>query len=177
MTVLPSRLASTGAIARAITSLLPPGGKGTTMRIRPGASCALTGKVAKTNRKRAVRMAIPLGHGDVEKRRVLLRAEHVGFARTAARARAADGELDGVARLVHDKVRDARGLDAVEHGHGLARDHAGIAHALEVLALAENDVERDVVDARVLRANRGGELAQLGAHGVTSSRAFASTRW
>src|SRR5262245_54447709 len=36
ITLLPRRLASEGAMARAMTSLLPPGGKGTTMRISGG---------------------------------------------------------------------------------------------------------------------------------------------
>ena len=46
ITLVPRRLASCGAIARAMTSLLPPGGKGTTMRMSAG--CAQAKEAART---------------------------------------------------------------------------------------------------------------------------------
>ena len=58
ITVLPRRLASTGAIAR--NHVVAPAGKGTTMRMRPGASCASLPQ-ERSKQKPMVRMATPQG--------------------------------------------------------------------------------------------------------------------
>jgi hypothetical protein len=50
ITVVSSRLANCGWIARAMASLLAPGAKGTTSRISRGTSCAAAGRPAASNR-------------------------------------------------------------------------------------------------------------------------------
>ena len=60
-----------------------------------------------------------------------------------------------------DEVDDALGREAVELRDRLARQHARSLHPLVRLALAEDDVEGDQVDAGVLAAHRLRELREL----------------
>ena len=172
MTVVFRRRPSSGATARAMTSLLPPGAKGTTSRtvegmasaaqVGPRAMVAAASMARRVKVLRVVFIGLSFTGGDlqVQERGVLLRAEDVAVARAAARAQAEDRELDRQARVVLDEIADARQRDAVEGGHRLARDGAGAAHPLIGRALAEDDVEGDLVDARVLAADGLGEVLQ-----------------
>src|SRR5882672_2477115 len=101
------------------------------------------------------------GDLDVEQRRVLLRAEEIALAHAAARPQPANGELDGVGGLEHDEVGHAALLDAEQTRDRAAVEDAAVAHTLEVRAVATDDVERDVVDARVLAPDGRGQLDQL----------------
>jgi hypothetical protein len=100
---------------------------------------------------------------------VLLRAEEIRFPHTP-RAQPADGELDGVGRLEYHEVGHAALVDAEQARDGAGIERATVAHALEVLAVAADDVEGDVIDARVLAADGRGELDEL------HRRASAPTR-
>src|SRR5262245_55735135 len=105
---------------------------------------------------------------DVEQRRVLLRAEEVALAHAPAGLQAADRELDRVGGLEDDEGRHARLVDAEEPGDLRPVERAAVTHPLEVLPVATDDVEGDVVDAGVFAADGRGELDQL--HGRISSR-------
>src|SRR5262245_66338078 len=101
------------------------------------------------------------GDLDVEQGRVLLRAEEIALAHAAARAQPADGELDGVGGLEHDEVGHPALVDAEEARDRAPVEDAAVAHALEVRAVAADDVERDVIDPRVLAANGRGQVDEL----------------
>src|SRR4030095_7452718 len=85
------------------------------------------------------------------------------------RGESADGELDGVGRLEHDEVGHAALVDLEQPRDRGGVEYAAVAHPLEVLAVPADDVERDVIDARVLAADGRGELDELHAHldGIT----------
>src|SRR4029450_6933229 len=101
------------------------------------------------------------GDLDVEQRRILLRAEEIALAHAAAGPQPANGELDGVGGLEHDEIGHAAFVDAEEPRDRAPVEDAAVAHALEVRAVATDDVERDVIDARVLAANGRGEVDEL----------------
>src|SRR6476659_7028476 len=106
-------------------------------------------------------MQTPLRNLHVEQRRILLRAEHVGVALAAARDFASDRELDRLRRLEHDKTRDAVLANAKELRHRLLGQRTRALHALVVRLVAADDVEGDVIDARVLAADGRGEFNKL----------------
>src|SRR5262245_64275113 len=122
------------------------------------------------------------GDLDVEQGRVLLRAEEIALAHAATRAQPANGELDGVGGLEHDEVGHPALVDAEEARDRAPVEGTAVAHALEVRAVATDDVERDVIDTRVLAANGCGELDELQLRGsgpqapMVSSRVLKSSR-
>src|SRR5262245_62049313 len=117
----------------------------------------------------------PSGNLDVEQRRVLLGAEEVALAHAAARGEPADGELDGVGGLEHHEVGHAPLVDAEQARHRGPVERAAVTDALEVGAVAADDVEGDVVDAGVLAADGRGQLDELHAS-IASKRVRNSSR-
>src|SRR5215204_2605703 len=91
---------------------------------------------------------------DAEKRPVLLAAENVGIADAPARRFPRDRELDSEGRVELDVVAYPFGRDAVEPAHGVARQDLAAPHQVVGLAVLEDHVEGDPVDARVLAADR-----------------------
>lgn len=102
------------------------------------------------------------GHLDLEQGCVLLRAEDVGLARAARGGEPADRELDRLRRLEGAVMGEPLARDPVERADPLGRKRPGCADPLEGGPVAEDHVEGQVIHARVLRADRGGELAQAG---------------
>src|SRR5262245_48759030 len=109
----------------------------------------------------ALRESGSVRHLDVEQRRVLLCAEDVRIAGTAARTPPIDRELDGVARIELDEVGDPPGRDPIQAAHRFAREYAGTLDTLVRGPIGEDHVERDEIDASVLAANRLRELGKL----------------
>src|SRR5215831_5126355 len=102
-------------------------------------------------------------HVDVQKRTVLLTAEDVGVAGAAARKPAIHRELDCQGRVEFDVVRDLRCIDAEESADRFARQDAAVADPVIGGAVGEDHVERDLVDAGVLAADRLCDLRQSAA--------------
>src|SRR4051794_14625846 len=91
---------------------------------------------------------------DAEKRPILLAAENVGITDAPARRLPVDRELDREGRVELDVVANPFGWDAVEPAHGVARQDLAAPHEVVGLAVLEDHVEGDPVDARVLAADR-----------------------
>src|SRR2546427_717413 len=158
----------------------------------PGATAAVGSSVSETMHERpalftpvTIRRTFPgilptlrssSGDLDVEQRRVLLRAEEIAFAHAAARPQPADRELDRVGRLEHHEVGHAALVDAEQARDRAAVERATVAHALEVPAVAADDVERDVVDARILAADGRGQLHELHGRATGAPTPMVSNR-
>src|SRR4029453_16989343 len=116
------------------------------------------------------------GDRQVEERGVLLGAEDVALARAAAGAVAANGELDGQARIVLDEGGEALARDAVETRDGLGGEGAAPLHAFVALPVREDDVEGDLVHAGVLAPDGLGHLDErLGRHPATAESSMAQS--
>src|SRR5690606_15668641 len=100
-------------------------------------------------------------HGNVQQRRVLLRAEDVAVAGRAAGRQPIEGELDRQAGIVLHEVRNASVGDAVQGRHAGAREGAGALDRVVGGAVAEDDIEGDLVYAGILAADGLGEFAEF----------------
>ncbi len=118
-------------------------------------------KVLRADDRHAMRNRLSLGHLDVQQRRILLRAEDIGIAGTAAGAQPVDRELDRVARIELHEIGDALRRKTVELLHRFARQHPRALDALVCRAIGKDDVERDQVDTGILAADRLGQRRKL----------------
>src|SRR5262249_46404683 len=81
-----------------------------------------------------------------------------------------DRELDRERWIELDELGDALARDRVETRHGLRAERPAPLHELVRLAVAENDIERDLIDTGVLAADRLRQLDQrLRRHRPTTS--------
>src|SRR5215212_11456632 len=88
----------------------------------------------------------------VDKRSVLLASQNVPIAGAAVWRFAIDGELDCIADIEGDEVRDPVRGDVEQARNGLPREGAAPNNALVGLPVGKDDVECHLVDAGVLTA-------------------------
>src|SRR5262249_28346395 len=100
------------------------------------------------------------GYTQLEQRRVLLRAEHVALAGAATGHLAANSELDRQRRGEFDERGEALPRNRIESRDGLWSEYPASLHELVRLAVAEDDVERDLIHAGVLAADGLRQLDQ-----------------
>src|SRR5687767_2128028 len=132
---------------------------------RTSASLSLSSTTARAIRGR---FFLPgSGNLDLEQRPVLLASEHVPIAGAAAGAQAVDREFDRVGHVEFDEIGNALERDAHEAGKSGLREFAAGPRSAIILLVAENDVERDLVDAGVLAAHGRCQLSKLyGSHQI-----------
>jgi len=87
---------------------------------------------------------------DVEQWAILLAAEDVCVAGTAARQPAEHREFDRQCRVESDVVGELRLLDAENPAHGCTRQDPTFAHPVISCAVGKDNVEGDLVDPGVL---------------------------
>src|ERR1700719_4380926 len=106
----------------------------------------------------AVRSASASWYFDVEQRTILLAAEDVGVAGTAARYPAVDRKLDRQCRVEGDMVGDLGHLDAEDLADCRTGSHTALGKPVISGVVGEDHVESNFVDPGVLAANRPGDL-------------------
>jgi hypothetical protein len=102
----------------------------------------------------------------------LLAAEDVGVAGASARRPAVNRELNRQGRVELDVVRNLRRSDAEDLADGFAGQDATPAHSGIGFAVREDHVERNLVDASVLAADRLGDFRQFVARHQTPASAM-----
>jgi hypothetical protein len=100
-------------------------------------------------------------HLNIQKRRILLRAENVRVPRAAARPQASNRELDGVGRVEFDEIGESGFRDPIQRQHRLPAQRPASAHRLVGAAIAEYDVEGDTIYPGILAPDGLGEFVKF----------------
>ena len=101
------------------------------------------------------------GYLNIHQGRILLGAENVRIAGTAAGAGAIKGEFDSKAGGEFHKIGDTLFLNTIEAGNRASAQNAAVADQVEIGLISKDNIEGNLIDAGILRADGFGNIHQF----------------